>query len=70
MGEEADEPVIDPGEEVAVYVTAPPLPTCAGVVNVTVAVVPLTVAVPIAGTPGILPDCEAELPKIGIRGLL
>lgn len=57
IGDEDDEPVIDPGLDVATYVTVPPLPVKEGGVNATVAVVALVaVAIPTVGTPGNLPD--------------
>ena len=53
IGEDAPVPVIPPGLEVAVYVTAP-APKSVGAVNATVAVLdPVAVAVPIVGTPGL-----------------
>ena len=52
-GEDAPEPVLHPGLEVAVYEVMLALPVSEGAVNATVAVVaPVAVAVPIVGAPG------------------
>jgi hypothetical protein len=56
MGDVAELPVIDPGDEIAVYVIDPE-PKSEGTVKATVAVpdpVAPAVAVPIVGAPGIL----------------
>ena len=66
VGEVELVPVRPPGEDVAVYVTFP-LPLYVGSVNAMVTC-PLPEVVPvIIGASGILPDCEAELPRIGIK---
>jgi hypothetical protein len=66
IGEDALVPVIDPGDEVAVKVdtAAPPV---APAVNGTVAVVPLTVAVPIVGACGtVVAVIEEEAAPAGL----
>ena len=59
-------PVIFPGEEVAIYVTVPPLPVYVGVVNETDADPLPAEAEPMTGVVGILPP-EGALPTTRIR---
>jgi hypothetical protein len=64
IGEVTLDPVMPPGDDVAVYVTVPPFPVYAGAVNATVTVVaPVAVTAPTVGVPGLPPPELA--PKIG-----
>jgi hypothetical protein len=66
IGEVVEVPVIPPGEEVAIYVTVPPLPVYAGGVNSTLILVALVeVTVPTVGAPGFPPPPETD-PRIGM----